>query len=243
MAVSLKKRPLREYTPVHLIDEEESIQQRDGRENSTAEAGNALLHVYTPVHLIDEEESIRKSEKHETSQPCGKNDMPRRKYVASHLADTRKNEDQIVPSCEETDESSETPKSKKKRFIEKIGDIWFDITCLIPDGFGPLICVTILMILSVISMPILADFMDDIAFVLSAVETSAEVISVGTAENKDLQGVIVSFTDIYGNEQKSKVLINKRTDIKIGDVILISYNPNNAEKVKVKSPITFILDP
>ncbi len=38
MAVSLEKKPfIREYTPVHLVDEEESVQKRDNRGNYSLE--------------------------------------------------------------------------------------------------------------------------------------------------------------------------------------------------------------
>lgn len=58
MSVSLKKQTpiMREITPVHLIDEEETIVKPTYRPEP------AVIREITPVHLIDEEETIVKPE-------------------------------------------------------------------------------------------------------------------------------------------------------------------------------------
>lgn len=233
MAVSLKKsikvdlsKPelppkVREYTPVHLMDEEESIQKR--------------VKQITSLPYEDSKIQIK-------SESGGKRDTTRIKYVSSHLAEKsiQKSDVKTEPPTDENDDFTEAPKSIPKRIAKKIlgklDDIWFEI-----KGF-PLIVLTVTFVMSLLLIPFLSNMMGEIAFDLSAVETSAEIVSIGTAENKDRQGVVVMFTDIYGNEQRSNILINKSANIKIGDIISIRYDPDNAEKVSVGKPIISIID-
>lgn len=246
MAVSLKKEPpRREYTPVHLMDEEESIQNRSEQITSPpCEHSNSLY--IEPISHLWREKCIRSNDEQAISQPFSKSDKPRRKYISSHLADRdiHNHKEQVDSSPrDETDESPEMPKKLRERFAEKIGDIWFEIRCFFGcEGFGPLIGITALLVISLLSIPFLNNLMSDITFDLSAVETSAEIVSIGTANNKELQGVTVMFTDIYGNEQRSKILIDKRENIKIGDIISIRYDPDHTDKVSVGKPIIGILD-
>lgn len=231
MAVSLKKsikvdlsKPelppkVREYTPAHLMDEEESIQKR--------------VRQITSLPYEDSKIQIK-------SESGGKSDTTRIKYVSSHLAEKsiQKSDGKTEPPTDENDDFTEVPKSIPKRIAKKIlgklDDIWFEI-----KGF-PLIVLTVTFVMSLLLIPFLSNMMGEIAFDLSAVETSAEIVSIGTAENKDRQGVVVMFTDIYGNEQRSNILINKSANIKIGDIISIRYDPDNAEKVSVGTPIMHI---
>lgn len=236
MAVSLKKsikvdlsKPelppnVREYTPVHLMDEEESIQKR----------------VRQITSLTYEDPNIQIK-----SESGGKSDTTRIKYVSSHLAEKsiQKSDGKTEPPTDENDDFTEAPKSIPKRIAKKIlgklDDIWFEIKYFNIEGF-PLIVLTVAFVMILLLIPFLSNMMGEIAFDLSAVETSAEIVSIGTAENKDRQGVVVMFTDIYGNEQRSNILINKSANIKIGDIISIRYDPDNAEKVSVGKPIMHI---
>ncbi len=191
MAVSLEKKPfIREYTPVHLVDEEESVQKRDNR-------GNCSL---------------------------GK------ESVSKHDA-----QDSLM--IEEIGEHSEQPQSKRERFAEKIGYIWDVITDPLSLGAGKLIVMTIIFVLLIVLAPVVLGFgnatMSDIYFNETALETTAEIISVGSAENRDVQGIIVVYKDIYGNEQKAKAQIDKSVDVEVGDVISIKYSPNYMGKIKI----------
>lgn len=236
MAVSLKKsvkvdlskpelpQKVREYTPVHLMDEEESIQERI-RQTMSLPCDNPNIQI--------------------KSESGGISSAARIKHVSSHLAEksTHKSDEQAEPPTDENDDFAEAPESTPKRTVEKIidklSDIWFEIKYFNIEGF-PLVVLTVTFVMILLLMPFFSNMMGEIAFDLSAAETSAEIVSIGTAENKELQGVVVMFTDIYGNEQRSNILIDKSANIKIGDIISIRYDPDNAEKVSVGKPIMHI---
>ena len=220
------------------------------------------MREYTPIHLMDEEESIQKRVRQTMSLPCdnpkiqiksesgGISSAARIKHVSSHLAEksTHKSDGQAEPPTDENDDFTEaqesTPKRTVEKIIDKLYDIWFEITHFFDfEGFGPLICVTVLFVISLLSMAILNDLMSDITFELSAVETSAEIISVGEiTENRKSRGMVVRFTDAYGCEQEAKALVDIDLDVKVGDFISIRYDPDNAEKVSVEKPIIGIVD-
>lgn len=218
------------------------------------------MREYTPIHLMDEEESIQKRVRQTMSLPCdnpniqiksesgGISSAARIKHVSSHLAEksTHKSDGQAEPPTDENDDFTEaqesTPKRTVEKIIDKLYDIWFEITCFF-EGFGPLICMTVLLVIGLLSMAILNDLMSDITFELSAVETSAEIISVGEiTENRKSRGMVVRFTDAYGCEQEAKALVDIDLDVKVGDFISIRYDPDNAEKVSVEKPIIGIVD-
>lgn len=178
MAVSLKK-----STKVDLSKSEPPQKMRE----------------YTPVHLTDEEESIQKSR------------------------------GQAEPLTDENNYPAETPIRKLRLFAE---NIIYNVANIIP-----LIVLIVTFVMILLLIPILNDMMDKIAFDLSAVEASAEIISIGAAENKELQGVTVTFTDIYGNEQTAKILLDKGERVKIGDVISIRYDPDDTKRISVEEPL------
>ncbi len=188
MAVSLEKKLfIREYTPVHLVDEEESVQKRDNR-------GNYSL----------EKESVSK---------CDNQDSPMTEVIGEYY---------------------EQPQSKREWFAEKISDIWTDITYFFSDGIGEMIVMLIVFACTFLALLIYSNaLMNDTLFDETAIETTAEIISVGSAENKDVQGIIVVYNDVYGNEQEAKALISKSVDVEVGDVISIKYDPNCMGKIKI----------
>ncbi len=68
---------------------------------------------------------------------------------------------------------------------------------------------------------------------LQITQIKLRFVSVGSAENKDVQGIVVIYTDVYGNEQEAKVLVSKSTDMNVGDVISIRYDPSDTEKIEI----------
>ena len=111
MAVSLKKsvkvdlskpelpQKMREYTPIHLMDEEESIQKRV-RQTMSLPCDNPNIQI--------------------KSESGGISSAARIKHVSSHLAEksTHKSDGQAEPPTDENDDFTEAQESTPKRTVE-----------------------------------------------------------------------------------------------------------------------------
>lgn len=112
-----------------------------------------------------------------------------------------------------------------RRFAAKIRQKIYDNTTVFMMAVQ-----IVLSLVMILSMVLILLFKENELYPEQKVETTAEVVSVGSVlENYDARGITVRFEDAYGCRREVSALVDKNTDFKAGDFFVFCYNFTTAD--------------
>lgn len=112
-----------------------------------------------------------------------------------------------------------------RRFAAKIRRKFYDNTTVFMT-----VAHIVLLFVMILSMVLILLFKENERHPEQKVETTAEVVSVGSVlENYDARGIMVRFEDVCGCQREVGVLVDKSTDFKAGDFFVFCYNLTTAD--------------